>query len=87
MKKASMSKGTIAELLLFLAEHESFAASEKLLQGSMSSGEIAALLHELALTLRHEAGMEDFSPAAQKVFSSLKENEVQSLLSSFGLLE
>lgn len=99
MKITVMPKQTAAELLLFLAEHESFASVSKLLEDGITTDEVHALLRELARELLCEAADEikdgkydvkkdsHLSTQAKNILSYLSPHEEKTLLEAFGLVE
>lgn len=98
MKIETMPKETLAELLLFVAEQETFASVEKLLAEGVSIPELRAALREVAVSLKQEAFEEgDHDYNAQKdgrlskevktIISYLSPGEEKSLLQAFGLVD
>lgn len=95
----TMPKLTAAELLKFLAEHESFTTSTAALGESVATQEITALLMELATELSREAHAEGkgrrpdvakdphLSKSAKKLLSYLSPLEEERLLTACGLIE
>lgn len=98
MKIETMPKETLAELLLFLAEHEEFASVENLLVEELAVSQVRAALREIATALKQEAIQEEASEYhAQKdgrlskevktIISYLSPGEEKSLLQAFGLID
>jgi hypothetical protein len=94
-----MPKETLVELLLFLADNESFDSVKKNLREGMTVPEVRSALRELALqlakevpsacqseldTLMKESGV---SPKALKIISALSEREKKDFLSAFGFAD
>lgn len=98
MKIETMPKETLAELLLFLADHEEFTKVEELLNEAVTVAQAKAALREVAMGLMKEAAEEAASPynalkdsalskEAKTIISYLSPGEEKSLLSAFGLIE
>jgi len=98
MKIQTMPKETLAELLLFLADHEEFASVEELLIDGMTLQQVRSALRELALELKREAAQEaesDYNPQkdsrlakeTKTIISYLSPGEEKTLLQAFGLVE
>lgn len=97
MKIKTMPKETLAELLLFLADHEEFAAVENLLAEGVTTPQLRAALREVALGLKQEVADEGddydaqrdrrLSDVAKTIISYLSPGEEKSLLQAFGLIE
>lgn len=97
-KISVMPKETLAELLLYLADNESFTSVTKNLGEGITVEETRAALRELARELSREAmasrGSVDeakeaahLSRKAKEIMSYLSPNEEKALLSAFGLAE
>lgn len=97
MNIKTMPKDTLAELLLYLSEHEDLSSVEKL-NGVITSEEVRAALRELAGELARESaserrttydakGCKKLSKEAKNVISCLSPREERSLLSAFGLID
>lgn len=98
VKIASLPKETVAELIRYLAEHESFASVSKGLEGGFTVQQVRALLREVADGLSQEAEEEqkslvhelrrdeDLSSRAKEVMSTLSPREERRLLAAFGLI-
>lgn len=98
MRIQTMPKETLAELLLFLADQEEFAAVEERLAGSLTAAQVRAALRELAMELKKEVSLEagdDYDPQkdgklsseAKTIISYLSPGEEKKLLQAFGLRE
>ena len=98
IKLKTMPKATAAELLLFLAQHESFANTCQQLENEMSSAEVKAMFRELAAELNREAaseGEQDYKLSSDRsvakktkdVLSYLSPREERRILSAFGLID
>ncbi len=99
MKISIMPKHTASELLLFIADHEDFSSSEKLLGNDITSEEIKALLREVSAGLMQESQKEgrqekfdvkkdaNLSKQTKNIISYLSSHEEKTLLEAFGLLE
>lgn len=98
IKISTMPIGTLAELLLFLAENERFQSVSEKLGGGLTIEETCAALRELARELMREAKAQGktavdearanapFSPRAKKIISCLSPNEESTLFTAFGLV-
>jgi len=96
VKTSVMPKETAAELLLYLADNESFRSASRDLAGGVTAEEIRALLREIARELIREASEEGgaasdakgsarLTPRARAIVSRLSDREERRLLSAFGL--
>lgn len=95
----TMPKLTAAELLQFLAEHESFATSTAALGESVTAAEIKGMFRELSTALAREAQEEGkgrrhdtaddphLTRKAKKILSYLSPLEEQRLLAACGFIE
>lgn len=94
----TMPKDTLAELLFFLAENETFDSVQKLLADGVTVEEVRAGLRELAEGLRREATLElskqynaqkdtRLTKEAKTIISYLSPGEEKTLLTAFGLVE
>lgn len=84
IKTTVMPKETMAELLLFLAEHEKFNSVVEKLGGGMTVEEVRASLRELSRELACEAAMEknrDVTEVKREIRLTSKTKEVISCLS------
>ncbi|HPW46076.1 MAG TPA: hypothetical protein PKU96_06910 [bacterium] len=98
IKITALPKETLVELLLFLAENESFPCVERDLKGSISVDDAKQAVRELAMALaREEQGERDTSvssmlkeagltPKARKIVSALSSREERALLDAFGFI-
>ncbi len=96
MKITVMPKGTLSELLYFLAENERFSSVSDHLGSGVSVTEVRAVLRELAREISAEAssGLTDtdakknlhISRKARKTMTYLSAHEEKTLLSAFGLV-
>ena len=94
-----MPKVTASELLLFLAEHEGFETSERLLNGNTTSEEMKTVLRELSAVLGRAAAQDvlnvreelasngHLSRRTRELISCLSPREEQRLLSAFGIID
>jgi hypothetical protein len=92
----TMPKGTVAELLRYIAEHEGFSSVTRDLAGGFTVQEVRAVFRELANELSREAAEEcatefhtaahgmGVSSQAQDIVASLPAEEQQKLLATFG---
>ena len=98
MEIKTMPKETLAELLFFLAENESFRSVQQLLAEGVAVEEVRAGLREVAEGLRREAAAElssqynaqkdaRLTKEAKTIISYLSPGEEKTLLTAFGLLE
>jgi len=99
VKISTMPKETLVELLLYLAENESFPSVSKNLAGGVTVEEVRATLRELAMALAREVATErgggvdelikhvGLSPKAKKIIKALSTREGEKLLSSFDLID
>lgn len=98
MKIETLPKETLAELLLFLSEHENFDSVEKQLAGGITKAQVRAALRELAEGLMRLAQEENeglynpqrdhrLSKEAKTIISYLSPGEEKTLLTAFGLIE
>jgi len=97
MKLTTIPKEVACELLVFIAEKESFSEVVKTLGDEFSVPEIKAMLRELAVGLQKELLEEDagqynvkkckhLTKNSKKIISYLSPNEESKLLKTFGLL-
>ena len=98
MRIKSMPKGTLAEMIRFIAENESLSSVERLLSGSFTVAEVKASLRELADVLTEQAFSEgepqardarsesELSSKARQVMASLTPAEERKLMAAFGML-
>ena len=95
-KTNTMPKKTLAELLLFISENETFSSVEKKLGGSVSVQEVRFALRELAVEIAKEADSAcenvdaardatELSDATKKILSILSPHEEKTLFDAFGL--
>jgi hypothetical protein len=97
MMLKSMPKETVVQLLLYLAEHESFESIDKGFKGSISPQDVSGILYELAEFVQRtlhtdDPGLSDedkqhFSTSVRSVLAALSPSEEQALLRNFGLIE
>lgn len=92
-------KETLAELLLFLAENESFESVEKLLGAEVNVTEIRAAFREIADELKKEVAQEvgklgaeikkelRVSRQTRQILSYLSPGEEKTLFQALGILE
>ncbi|MFA4874956.1 MAG: hypothetical protein WC956_06075 [bacterium] len=96
MKKiTSMPKATLAELILFIAENESFSSVKDHLKGGFTVSEVRAALRELAAEVTREAladgdaqdatAVSELSSKTREIISALPQDDGQRLLAAFGL--
>jgi len=93
-----MPKETLAELVEYIADNESFCCIEKNLCGSMELQEVREALKELSLELKREAALETgagndvrsdkiVSKKARDLLACLSTYEEKKLLRAFGFGE
>ncbi|MBI4126337.1 MAG: hypothetical protein HY465_02465 [Deltaproteobacteria bacterium] len=95
----TMPKQVVAELLQFMAEHETFERTTNPLGENFTAAEIKATLRELAMELLREAATDaeanrydvkadkTIAPKVRKIISYLSPLEEQTLLKTFGVIE
>ena len=98
MKLITIPKEVACELLVFIAERESFTEVLKKIGDEFSATEIKAMLREVAVGLQNEL-VEDGTGAydvkkckhltkdSKKIISYLSPNEESKLLKTFGLVD
>lgn len=100
MKLKTLPKETIAEILHFIADTESFEETQKILGDSLEVGDLRRALREIGDHLRREAVQEKaaapsfdvqsndyLSPQARQLLSCLTPREERIVLKAFGFLE
>lgn len=93
----TLPKEMLANLLLFLAEHETFPAVQEQLGETMTVEEVKVALRELAGSLKKEAAGESettslakesrLTKEAKELITFLSPGEERSLLKAFGFIE
>lgn len=92
----TMPMEAAAEILTFLAERESFDATQNALAGQIELEEVRAMLREVALQLRKisaatPSGLGDaakhFTTRVKKLMPNLSPHEEKTLLRVFGLID
>lgn len=98
LKFTTMPKEAISELLMYLAENESFDSLKKL-DGGVTVAEARDVLKEVAVVIAREAKGSDTNDfqslleeagakaKTKKIFSQLADGDKESLLSAFDLLD
>lgn len=97
MELKTMPKKAAAELLAFLAEHETFDSLGRELGDSVTGDEVKALFREMAMQLHQQGDAEDPSETfagnphltrkAKQLLSCLSPTEEKALSKAFGLSE
>lgn len=97
MKLSTLPKEFVTELLVYIAEKETFTETTKALGDGVSATEIKAALREIASELQKElateksgydvAGCDYLSKHSKKIIACLSPLEETNLLKAFGLIE
>lgn len=98
MECKTMPKETAAEVLQFLAEHETFRSITDLVGEDLAVEEVRALLREIAAALRKEAAVatrtaydvahcDYLTGHSKQIISCLSPMEEKTLLGAFGLID
>ena len=97
MSFVGMPKGTVGELLLYMADYENFDHTCKELNGEMTPVQIKAVLRDVGGMLVRESRSEEkkfnlsgnrsLNHQTKEMISCLSPNEERKILATFGLLD